>query len=415
MKQLYKIKTLLILFLLGYSFSQGYSQVTTHTGVIWNLIGPNQGAWDLVANVGLSSGASSTLKDMKNTTTVASPAPYIFNNEWTAMNTTLFVKNNSFDYINTTLYSVVDAAYNAGSPVSTVSNVAVNDIYIVKLRGTSDYAVLKVTNITLTSSDNLDKIDFEYKKNFVAASYCSVYAICDEYIYQVQVGSINNISNCTSGGYEDYTGLSTDMTIGQSYSITVINGYGYLSDECGIWVDWNQDADFNDVNETIVVSNSPGNGELLGDGPYTATITPSGGANTGPTRIRIRIVWAETPSPCDSSTWGETEDYTINVVPISGHQTYYTCSDIFYDSGGASGNYSNNENYMVTYTSSNYTCIRAVIDFYNIETNFDYLYIYNGTSDSSPLLVLRQFNFKTSQVLETCEVWIKKLFSMFHF
>ncbi|MBI4647506.1 MAG: hypothetical protein HY738_13180 [Bacteroidia bacterium] len=31
------------------------------------------------------------------------------------------------------------------------------------------------------------------------------------------------------------------------------------------------------------------------------------------------------------------------------------------------------------------------------------------------VLVLRQFNFKTSQVLETCEVWIKKLFSMFHF
>ncbi|HBS85886.1 MAG: hypothetical protein A2W91_08975 [Bacteroidetes bacterium GWF2_38_335] len=130
------------------------------SGVVWNLIGPNKGAWDLVANIGRSSTESADDKDMKNTTTTTTG----WSNEWTSMNATTFVKDNAFNYTSGTQEDAA-AAYAAGSSSSTVTNPAVGDIYIAKLRtaGTS-YAVIKITGVTTTTADNLDNIAFSYKK-----------------------------------------------------------------------------------------------------------------------------------------------------------------------------------------------------------------------------------------------------------
>lgn len=138
------------------------------------------------------------------------------------------------------------------------------------------------------------------------AGYCPAQGgVCDEYISNVTVGSINNSSDCDN--YADYTSLSTTMDIGTGYPITVENGFPYSSDQCGIWVDWNQDEDFNDMDETITVSGTPGPGD------YTATITPPAGALAGPTRMRVRITYTGAVSPCGTTTYGEVEDYTITV------------------------------------------------------------------------------------------------------
>jgi len=96
--------------------------------------------------------------------------------------------------------------------------------------------------------------------------------------------------------------------VGTPYSITVTNGNPYSSDQCGIWVDWNHNEVFTDAGEMMTVSGTPGNG------PYTATITPPTGAVSGSTRMRIRIMWTGTLSSCGTSTYGEVEDYTLNVV-----------------------------------------------------------------------------------------------------
>ncbi len=136
-----------------------------HTdGVIWNIIGANKGAWDLVNNVAMSSSDTEANKDMKNTTTTASQTPNVFEAEWTVGtgNTTSFVKDNTFDYANATVEAATEA-YNNGTSTTTVSNVAANDIYIAKLRD-GNYAVIKVTNVAVTTTDNNDKIEFSYKK-----------------------------------------------------------------------------------------------------------------------------------------------------------------------------------------------------------------------------------------------------------
>ncbi|PLX04533.1 MAG: hypothetical protein C0594_09095 [Marinilabiliales bacterium] len=74
------------------------------------------------------------------------------------------------------------------------------------------------------------------------------------------------------------------------------------------------------------------------------------------------------------------------IFRTAGSSTITTCSAVFFDSGGPSGTYANNENYTVTYTSSSGGCIRAIVENYDVEYDYDYLYIYDGTSTAGTLL-----------------------------
>jgi hypothetical protein len=154
------------------------------------------------------------------------------------------------------------------------------------------------------------KIDKQITKKeavFIPNAYCAASGGCDEYVTLVQMGFINNSSYCSN--YNDVTWVSTDIPLNGFDIVTVTNGNPYAPDECGIWVDWNQDDDFLDTGESFTVTGSPG------EGPYTATIAPPPGALLGETVMRIRITYNTTPTPCGTDTYGEVEDYTVNVVP----------------------------------------------------------------------------------------------------
>lgn len=74
-----------------------------------------------------------------------------------------------------------------------------------------------------------------------------------------------------------------------------------------------------------------------------------------------------------------------------GNSSISTCSGNFYDSGGngagAGANYNNNENYTMTFCSSTPgQCVRLTFTAFNIESGFDYLRIYNGSTTGAPLL-----------------------------
>jgi len=139
-------------------------------------------------------------------------------------------------------------------------------------------------------------------------SYCTANAtVCDEYISRVQLGSINNATACTSGGYANYTFLFTKVSPEFSYPITITNGLSYTADQCGIWIDWNHDYDFGDAGETIPVTGNPG------IGPYTANIIPPINAVRGLTRLRTRITYTGTVSSCGTTYYGEVEDYSVYI------------------------------------------------------------------------------------------------------
>ncbi len=64
-----------------------------------------------------------------------------------------------------------------------------------------------------------------------------------------------------------------------------------------------------------------------------------------------------------------------------------TCSGVFYDSGGSGGSYLNSENYvMVICPSTPGSKLRLNFTNFNLESNFDFLTLYDGNNTSAPSL-----------------------------
>ena len=146
---------------------------------------------------------------------------------------------------------------------------------------------------------------------------------CDEYIYVVDIGSIYNVSGCSddNNGYSDYMDQSTEVIREYTHPMVITNGVYYTGDQCGVWVDWNQDNDFTDDGEEMTVSGGPAN--------FYANISVPDDALLGKTPMRIRILYNDDPEPCGYADYGEVEDYMLNVLETTDYcqSGSYNCSE----------------------------------------------------------------------------------------
>lgn len=168
------------------------------------------------------------------------------------------------------------------------------------------------SSVQYVTISNTGELDLTYNLSTQITSkatreYCSASGGGDEYISGVVMGDINN-TGTGEDGYADYTSMSTDVNGGESYDITITNGNSYSIDDIGIWADWNQDNDFDDAGENVVCEPDCG-----GEGTFTFTVPAE--ASAGPTTMRIRLKYSgsDCGDPCGTTTWGEVEDYTLNV------------------------------------------------------------------------------------------------------
>lgn len=145
-------------------------------------------------------------------------------------------------------------------------------------------------------------------------NYCSASSSITTYerIKNVKVGTINNASTGTAG-YEDFTNISTDLSKGSSYNIT-IDAYSLLSflkgyESYAVFVDYNGDGDFDDANEKVLSKNGVFSTSVSGSFVVPTT------AKNGLTRMRVVLKdGTSSPSACGSFTFGQVEDYTVNIV-----------------------------------------------------------------------------------------------------
>ncbi len=153
----------------------------------------------------------------------------------------------------------------------------------------------------------------------VQLNYCSSNGdnASDEFIGKVAFGSIDNTSGAGSGGYSDFTSLSTNLGLGQTYTLSVsptwtgtVYNEGYSA-----WIDWNKDGDFTDAGEQVWTQSPTNSASVSGSITIPAT------AAIGATRLRVSMKYNALPTACESFRFGEVEDYTVNIVDGNGGGT----------------------------------------------------------------------------------------------
>ncbi|QAA83177.1 HYR domain-containing protein [Aequorivita sp. H23M31] len=133
-----------------------------------------------------------------------------------------------------------------------------------------------------------------------------------ENITNVTYAGINN-TTATHSGYNDFTAQSAMVTQGETDQISVtITADG--SDYVYAFIDWNQNGILDDAGEVYTLATSTSSA-----GPHTMDITVPADASLGDTRMRVKVGWLQsTPNPCGNFSYGEIEDYTVNVQAPSG-------------------------------------------------------------------------------------------------
>jgi hypothetical protein len=196
-----------------------------------------------------------------------------------------------------------------------------------------------LNGVSRTTTTNNTAGTYTLKGNYCASSpFGSTDAISSarEDISSVTLGSMINTSSCAQTGsfgsiinvYSNYTEVTNSPIVGLnsslSYSITGLTcGATSTANLFKMYIDWNQNELFTDPGEEITIASAAG---TVAGRTVSGTIAVPCTAALGSTRVRIIYAGGANSTAVATVTscgggylFGETEDYTINVVsnPIS--------------------------------------------------------------------------------------------------
>lgn len=124
--------------------------------------------------------------------------------------------------------------------------------------------------------------------------------------------SLNGMTRTSSGDGGYYNGTSSTATVvrGSSNTIYVSAGFSGSSytEYWKVWIDLNQDGDFTDSGELLVSGSSSSSATL------SASLAIPSGAVLGKTRMRVSMKYNAAQSSCETFSYGEVEDYSVNIT-----------------------------------------------------------------------------------------------------
>ncbi|WP_027378125.1 reprolysin-like metallopeptidase [Kaistella palustris] len=273
----------------------GLSASTTYTFTVK--------AKDAAGNVSPASNAVSVTTLANTSDTTAPTAPTISASGTTSSSTNL-TWSGATDNVGVTGYDIFKNSVLLASTASTsyaVSGLSASTSYsfFVKAKDAAGNSSVASNTVTVTTSAN-------------AVTYCSASAnnTADEKIGNVKFNTINNTST-GSAGYEDFTGVSTNVTRGSSYTLTITPKWTSTkyNEAYAVYIDYNGNGIFTDSGEKVWTKAGSTTATVSGTIKIPAT------AKLGSTRMRVMMQYSSIPtSPCGTYTYGQVEDYTLNIV-----------------------------------------------------------------------------------------------------
>jgi hypothetical protein len=140
--------------------------------------------------------------------------------------------------------------------------------------------------------------------------YCTATGTSNTVGYITKV-SFNTINRTSAHDAYINTGLTTSVEQGATYllSMTRFNTSTY-NNFTAAWIDWNRDGAFSAEEEVLTNLGQNANGELT----RTASITIPTSAAIGTVKMRVRLNYNAAAPACGTTTYGDVEDYDINIL-----------------------------------------------------------------------------------------------------
>jgi len=156
---------------------------------------------------------------------------------------------------------------------------------------------------------------FQFSSLPSLAQYCTTdlhYYDCS-YYGQINNFTLSNLHQTGTGcsatnNAVNFTALTCSLAQGETYYFSATTDPNYTTDiYIGIWIDFNDDFDFDDGGEMLFSSPSAGN--------LSGSFSLPGSAVLGSHRMRVRSSYFNTvpANACDLIYFGETQDYTASV------------------------------------------------------------------------------------------------------
>eukprot|EP01090_Pellita_catalonica_P007303 TRINITY_DN178_c0_g2_i1.p1 TRINITY_DN178_c0_g2~~TRINITY_DN178_c0_g2_i1.p1 ORF type:complete len:899 (+),score=171.25 TRINITY_DN178_c0_g2_i1:5299-7995(+) len=208
----------------------------------------------------------------------------------------------STDNVGVTGYDVYQGTTNIGSVTATTMNVtglsaATAYTFSVRAKDAAGNASASSSAINVTTLSN-------------SVSYCDSKGNNSSYewIDNVELGGMTNATG-NNGGYADFTSKTATLAVGSSNQMTVSAGFNSSSytEHWAVWIDFNQNGTFENSEKVVTGSSSSANN-------LTSTVDVPAGAALGTTRMRVSMKYNSAQTACETFTYGEVEDYTVNIV-----------------------------------------------------------------------------------------------------
>jgi Zn-dependent metalloprotease/chitodextrinase len=152
-------------------------------------------------------------------------------------------------------------------------------------------------------------------------------SVVDEYIDYVALNGMTNTTGANAG-YGNFTALVANLPYGSN---TIVFSAGFTgsayTEYWSIWIDYNKNGTF-ETSEKVVTGSSSSSGNL------SSTFTVPTTALAGNTRMRVQMKYGSTSTACETFTYGEVEDYTVNIgasaiTTVTGDATIADESNVF--------------------------------------------------------------------------------------